>query len=330
MNIINYIVFKKLLVIHINISENGYLTNSSLIFNRKNKKYILVDSKADGKNFLDSKNFKWPVLIIISGDYVIERNTNNENFNFERFENNPDILANKYVSDGIETIAFVRKNIVEEKISELKKYKLNIIRIIIRKDFNIKKITEDTDYLNFNNLFSSFSDRLDFLCKVLYDVSKLWFLFLFLIILIFNYLKFHELKKEYTVEQEQLVLISNKNVKNNENNIYKNVLHKNLKKRSLKLRNTFVIDQIAAIIPEDILLNNMIISPREIGDNTKKDKSLSNNNFVVISGQSLNSNSVISFCEKLKNNQIIKSVYISSMYVEKENFIFKIEIECTI
>jgi len=326
------IVFQKSMIIHLKSKEEASIEVTSYIFKIRSGRLKISDIHKGYINSLGKGVFKWPVLIIISGNGVVEKtiNTSTSSFNYDRIENNPDILLSK-TTDGLEKVSFIRRELVKHNMEDIEKFKLQAFDLLIIKNiesYNIESVVNN--FFCTKDIFKA-TDKKEYLFRVLYDISKLWVLIIFLISLSVNYFIFQGVENDYRLNKGQVEILKNLSQQKKDESKSVNLLLNNLPSGTLKLWNTYILDQIAGILPKEVLLNKLVISPKSKQGND--DKILNYDyDLVVIDGESISPENITRFINSLSNLHFIKNVHLTSIIENKKekNFLFEVEIEITL
>jgi hypothetical protein len=308
-------VFYRLLVIHLIVDENRQ-TVRLILFKKKGNSMVI--EKSDNKNLDEYKNYKWPIILCVSGKNIIEKRVekNDKLNNFERIENNPEFLVDDFVDSEYQYKAFVRQELLQEVLSIINKYNLSLYKIFLRKN-----ITIITDSLFVNEFLKSVKcnsdlESINFACKVVNSKIKIGLLISYLIILIINYYVFNEKELKYSSLSEEVTAIKILSKNQTKNNVNSKEISELFILKNIDRPFTVIFDKIASLVPYDIRLTFLSFDP--LKDPIKENKLIAvNDNIAEIRGYSKNTASIILFTEQIAKEGFVKHVNLVSMIKDK-------------
>lgn len=308
-------VFYRLLVIHLITDENRQ-TVQLILFKRKGNSMVI--EKNENNSLDDYKNFKWPIILCVSGKNIIEKTIEKDNKlnNFERIENNPEFIVDDFVNNEHRYKAFVRKELLQEILDTINKYKLSLYTIFLRK--NQSEITDPF----FVNVFlesikhNSDLDSINFACKIANNKTKIGLLISFLVILIVNYYIFNKRELKYSSFSDELTAIKVSSKNQTKNNVNTKEISELFMLKNIDRPFTVIFDKIASLVPNDIKLTFLSFNP--LKEPIKENKLIKvDDNTAEIRGYSKNTASIILFTEQIANQAFVKHVNLISMIKDK-------------
>ncbi len=333
MGILNYIV-SNLLLFELSTNATGNCIRIWKVSNKRSGLFLIEQKDCDLNNMEKWKHS--PAILLITGDRVISKRFDRMDTSIGKITENPELLWNLYLSEDseVQTISFLRKELVEELIESLDRNSIYILEKWINGNEtpNKKKILSDF-YKKTIKVSEFVQNRIqaNLLSLVIYYKLRLLLLIFFFIILLGNFLLNTRFRQEYEAVQRELYL----NQRNNKQKQDDKKKQGRIQSQYESIPNhTFALiaDRIASYVPPQVILNSLILSPLEgTGNNTvlKNKKLMFNNYTILIKGETEIPGSVSLFTQYLERDLLFSSVKILSFVKDNDSswFTFELNIE---
>ena len=278
-------------LLEISIDKNGVKTD----------KYLKDMTLSD----ISGKKFDAPLVLTISGKGVISKIYKENSEELKRITEQPNdfLFASENVGDGMLKLTFLRRNLYDILCEELNIENFTLVEVRIDANNNpeqeARKAAEDfwTSKFSIKEAFAPSIRSSSLLSLVAKKVSLPVLLFLIVVLLI-NFFVQQNIANQL---QEQQIRLAQ--TKRNTAQVEKNLGEKqqilNQLSNEPRFSYAWIADQIASVVPDEIILTELEIQP--LKDRIQENKPVNvEKNKILIKGQSLNPASVTDFTDSIQ------------------------------
>ncbi|MBP1614996.1 MAG: hypothetical protein H6Q13_2444 [Bacteroidetes bacterium] len=297
--------------------------------------------------YLDSKQFdgiksleKWKhnmAVLFVTGNLVVSKQCVKGDAYINKITENEELFWDMTLVDGgsEQVLSFVRKEMLQDLLEELKKNRIYIIKTLIRKrgDSDIKALLKVfyREEMNFRAIRKS-PPIMQIVCDVLYHKLQLPILILFFFTLLGNYFANAHFRRENEIMQTQISIRrkSDEAKQHNESKLSRLVdEYQKMPDCSFSL----IADRIASYVPTNLRLNMLSIFPFSNGSPglNKHKKGLDiRANTIIVKGWVETPGSVTLFSQLLSADNLFAKVEIVSLARRKNASFFDFELQITL
>ncbi|MPM01010.1 hypothetical protein SDC9_47247 [bioreactor metagenome] len=322
------LAFNKVLLIHYEANQSEQVKINTFFLRYRSGALSSFRREVDIPDSAINKQCKTPIIIVISGDKVLDKIVDNSNStsNLERIIGNPELLY--YLNEDSSKISFIRKAELDNHLSKVVNNKKNIvIKTIVTKTFESYNINQ---FVNDSFNYSSFNmsgEKVELYFKIIYNKIFLPTLLFVLILLIANMFVFASYNNKIQIQATEKNALSSKLQQISEENVEDAGLGFPMVKTN-KIRNSLIVSEIAKIIPSQITLTKLVLSPT-LEENDRANKLSYQDKVIQISGTSESATAISNFSQNLSKLAFFESIKIKSIiYIEDKNlYEFDVAIE---
>lgn len=336
-------ILNRVIILVIRLEKDGEPKISMSSIDRKGKELIVeeFDDRVELEK-IGTRNIKDPVLLMITGHGIIRKVYRGDEMNErERITNNDEFLWDCLVKEnGDNVIAFTRKDRVSFYLEKLEQNQVPVIDIhvgnVVIEDsvtFEQEMDTRKTSILLADQFYKNgikwkelarAGKRGNILSSLMIKRIKLPLLLCLLGLLLVNYLWNSSVREKYVRQQAELTLLE-KNVSNREK--LSREMEQVIREFKGKGKNSFtpVLDKIASLVPEEVILETLTLNPlvKTLEDNKPL---ITREGFIELAGITSNPEKVTAFTSKLTGCDFTRQVKLISLDKNRESGVFNFKI----
>ena len=319
------LAFNKVLLIHYEANQSEQVKINTFFLRYRSGALISFRREVDIPDSAINKQCKTPIIIVISGDKVLDKIVDNSNStsNLERIIGNPELLY--YLNKDSSKISFIRKAELDNHLSKVVNNKKNIvIKTIVTKTFESYNINQ---FVNDSFNYSSFNmsgEKVELYFKIIYNKIFLPTLLFILILLIANMFVFASYNNKIQIQATEKNALSSKLQQISEENIEDAGLGFPMVKTN-KIRNSLIVSEIAKIIPSQITLTKLVLSPT-LEENDRANKLSYQDKVIQISGTSESATAISNFSQNLSKLAFFESIKIKSIIYNEDKNLYEFDV----